>query len=136
MANYTLLDAAAQHEKYPDTFEIPDDDDLDRIVVGDYVKLVFLPGAPAMKPGFVEPHTVGRGALEEAALTNGERMWVKVTNIATRIPEEEKQWGPPFWWGTLANDPVNEECFGHFRDFVTFFRYNIVDWQYNDKAPS
>lgn len=59
---YTLDDAAARHREYPDTFEVPDPDDLAALAPGDFVKLTFIP--------------------DDAAGGKPERMWVKVTAIS------------------------------------------------------
>jgi uncharacterized protein YegJ (DUF2314 family) len=56
MSDYTLENAWAQAEKYPDTFHLPDKEDIEALGTGDYAKLCFL-------------HTDG---------SMGERMWVEV----------------------------------------------------------
>jgi uncharacterized protein YegJ (DUF2314 family) len=56
MSDYTLENAWAQAEKYPDTFHLPDKEDIEALGTGDYAKLCFLPTDGA----------------------RGERMWVKV----------------------------------------------------------
>lgn len=68
MKNYKLVDARRRAEKNPDTFEVPTEDSIEALKVGDYVKLIFL---------------VSPGELIEA-----ERMWVKIKKI------ERTQGGP------------------------------------------
>lgn len=55
-----LLDAVKHHLKYPETFEIPSEDEILDIRIGYYVKLIFIP---------------------LSGITNSEKMWVKVDKI-------------------------------------------------------
>lgn len=59
MTSYTLENCFESNRKYPSTFHIPSENERAELVVGDFVKLIFIP-----------PTMVG-----------GERMWVKVTQI-------------------------------------------------------
>jgi uncharacterized protein YegJ (DUF2314 family) len=56
MSDYTLENAHENAKKWPDTFHLPDKEDIESLGTGGYVKLCFLPTDGAM----------------------GERMWVKV----------------------------------------------------------
>jgi len=73
---YLLISGVEMHEKHPDTFWIPSQEDKDSVRPGDCVKLIF---------------SDGEGG--------GERMWVKVSSIVMTCNRIE------FLKGTLANIP-------------------------------
>ncbi len=77
-SEWGLLDAAAQHEAFPDTFPIPPEEERMALRTGDMVKLVFvLDPPPASGP-------------------NAERMWVEVRSAGDDGTFE----------GWLTNQPV------------------------------
>ena len=73
---YRLTSGVEMHEKHPDTFWIPSQEDKDSVRPGDCVKLIF---------------SDGEGG--------GERMWVRVSSIVMNRNSIE------FLKGTLANIP-------------------------------
>jgi hypothetical protein len=102
---WTLGDAIARNADYPDTFEIPSEDELANLKPGDGVKLMF--------------EAKGRLLFREGGL-NGERMWVAVTNVNRGSYE-----------GTLDNHPV---VWNHLYpgDKIRFSRQHIIDYESRD----
>lgn len=79
MSLYQLTDGQDMHQRHPDTFGVPNDEELAALRVGDFVKLGF------QSDDDEEP---------------GERMWVEVTDLPIAV-----DFGS-IHVGRLANQPV------------------------------
>lgn len=85
------LDSAKEmNRKHPDTFEIPTDEEINSLAVGDHVKLLFVPN---------------EGIKEKF----GERMWVKINDI----------WEDNTFVGNLDNEPITISDLKH-GDIIMF----------------
>lgn len=96
--SYTLENATEKNRLYPDTFEIPEREELESLRIGDIVKLIFIP----------------TDEFREEEECGGERMWVIITKI------DGNQ-----YVGTLDNQPmvIHELEIG---GLVRFKRENIA----------
>lgn len=99
-----LGDGIAYNLESPDTFFIPSREDIDFLVPGDVVKLIFEANG----------RTYGLDGC------NGERMWVKVTKI-NGDSFEGKLSNHPAVWGNL-----------YYGDKLKFTRKHIIDFDYVD----
>lgn len=88
---YKLLDCRACHAEFPDTFEVPAMELLERLRAGQLVKLVFL-FEPEKIAGLDDPLGITRNGRHPSA----ERMWVRLDGI-----------GPDgLHFGALRNTPA------------------------------
>ncbi len=96
--SYELDNGEDIYREHPDSFWIPEKEKRETLRIGDLVKLIF--------------------RMEETKGSDDvsvERMWVQITDIK-----------PPFYSGTLDNDPSSSDCIFHGQT-VNFMPCHVID---------